>query len=52
LAKVLTERMAKEPDLQVRIEADQRLQYQKVAELLVELQALGIKNVSLGMGAK
>ena len=52
LAKELTARMAKEPDLQVRIEADQRLPYQKVAELLAELQSLGVKNVSLGMGAR
>lgn len=45
-------RLLKEPNLQVRIEADQELKYLQVAELLGKLQGLGVKNVSLGMGGK
>jgi biopolymer transport protein ExbD len=52
LEKDLVERLAKEPDLQVRVDADQKLSYQKLAEILSDLQSLGVHNVSLGMGAK
>ena len=45
-------RLTKQPNLQVRIEADQELKYLQVAELLGKLQGLGVKNVSLGMGGK
>lgn len=48
----VVERLIKEPDLQVRIEADQELKYLQVADLLAKLQGLGVKNVSLGMGGK
>lgn len=52
LQKDLVERLTKEPDLQVRVDADQKLSYQRLAELLSELQSLGVHNVSLGMGSK
>ena len=52
LDQQLVERLAKEPDLQVRVDADQKLNYQKLAEVLAQLQTLGVRNVSLGMGKK
>ena len=52
LEQDVMDRLTKEPNLQVRIEADQELKYLQVAELLGKLQALGVKNVSLGMGNK
>ena len=48
----VAKRLATEPNLQVRIEADQELKYLQVADLLAKLQGLGVKNVSLGMGGK
>lgn len=52
LEQEVIQRLTKEPDLQVRIEADQELKYQQVADLLTKLQSMGVKNVSLGMGGK
>lgn len=52
LDKELLEKLAKDPDVQVRVDADQKLPYQKLAEILADLQSLGIRNVSLGMGAR
>ncbi len=47
MAKDLAERMAKQPELQVRLEADERLPYQKVMDVILELQSLGIHNIGL-----
>ncbi len=52
LEKDLVEQLAKQPELTVRVDADHKLSYQRLAEILADLQSLGIKNVSLGMGAK
>lgn len=52
LDKSIVERLAKDPDLQVRVDADQKLNYQRLAEVLAQLQSLGVRNVSLGMGRK
>lgn len=48
MAKELADRMAKDPELQVRVDADQRLPVQKAVEVLENLQNLGIRNVGLG----
>lgn len=48
LAKSLVERIATQPDVQVRIEADKSLSYEKVMDLIVELQALGVHNIGMG----
>ncbi|MSP91007.1 MAG: biopolymer transporter ExbD [Myxococcales bacterium] len=48
LTATLVDRLAKEPDLQVRIDSDQRLPVQRLVEVISGLQALGIRNVGLG----
>ena len=53
LSKDLIARLAADPDIQVRIDADQALSVQKAVEVLEHLQNLGIRNVGLGtQGAK
>ncbi len=47
LARALLERVAKEPELQVRVEADEKLTYQRVMDVILELQRLGVRNVGL-----
>lgn len=47
LAKEVATRLGKQPDLQVRIEADQKLTYQRVMDVIGELQQLGVRNVGL-----
>ena len=47
LAKAVAERLGKQPDLQVRLEADQKLTYQRVMDVIGELQQLGVRNVGL-----
>ncbi len=47
LARALVERVGKEPGLQVRVEADEKLTYQRVIEVILELQRLGVRNVGL-----
>lgn len=44
----LVDKLLKDRELQVRIDADQRLPVQKAVEVLEHLQNLGIKNVGLG----
>ena len=48
LTQTLVDRLAKEPNLQVRIDSDQRLPVQRLVEVISGLQALGIRNVGLG----
>ncbi len=52
LRKDLVERLGKDADLQVRVDADQRLPVSKAVEVLDQLQNLGIRNVGLGTKAK
>ncbi len=53
LTSDLVERLTKDRELQVRVDADQRLPVQKAVEVLEHLQNLGIRNVGLGtQGAK
>jgi biopolymer transport protein ExbD len=44
----LATKLAKDPELQVRIEADQGLTYQQVMDVIAELQDMGVRNVGLG----
>jgi biopolymer transport protein ExbD len=44
----LVEKLGKDGQLQVRVDADQRLPVQKAVEVLEQLQSLGIQNVGLG----
>jgi biopolymer transport protein ExbD len=48
MTKELADRLGREPDLQVRVEADERLSYSKVMETILELQSLGVRNIGLG----
>jgi biopolymer transport protein ExbD len=48
LSQDLTAKLAKDANLQVRVDADQRLPVQKAVEVLERLQALGIQHVGLG----
>lgn len=48
LSKDLVEKLGKDGQLQVRVDADQRLPVQKAVEVLEQLQSLGIQNVGLG----
>ncbi len=41
------EKLKGAPDLQVRVEADQKLTYERVMALIERLQELGVKNVGL-----
>lgn len=52
LSKDLAEKLGKDGELQVRVDADQRLPVQKAVEVLEQLQSLGIKNVGLGTKGK
>lgn len=52
LSQNLLDRLPQEPELQVRIDADQRLPVQRAVEVLEDLQALGIRNVGLGTQKK
>jgi biopolymer transport protein ExbD len=52
LSASLLGRLPAEPELQVRIDADQRLPVQRAVEVLEDLQALGIRNVGLGTQKK
>ncbi len=52
LTKDLVEKLAKDGELQVRVDADQRLPVQKAVEVLEQLQGLGIHNVGLGTKGK
>jgi biopolymer transport protein ExbD len=47
VAKLVTEKLAGNPQLQVRVEADEKLTYQRVMELIGDLQQLGVRNVGL-----
>ena len=47
LARTIVERIANEPSLHVRIEADRALPYQQVMELITHLQSIGVRNVGL-----
>jgi len=48
LRKDLIDRLGKDAELQVRVDADQRLPVSKAVEVLDQLQNLGIRNVGLG----
>lgn len=48
----LGDKLGRDPNLHVRIDADQRLPVQKAVEVLERLQNLGIKNVGLGTQGK
>jgi biopolymer transport protein ExbD len=52
LAQSLATRLAKDPELQVRVDSDQRLPVQRLVELIADLQALGVRNVGLGTKAQ
>ncbi len=52
LSANLVERLGKDADLQVRVDADQRLPVSKAVEVLDQLQNLGIRNVGLGTKGK
>lgn len=52
LSKDLAEKLGKDGELQVRVDADQRLPVQKAVEVLEQLQSLGIHNVGLGTKGK
>jgi len=41
------ERLAKNPKLQVRIEADSKLTYQRVMDIIAHLHDIGVRNVGL-----
>jgi biopolymer transport protein ExbD len=41
------EKLKGAPDLQVRVEADQKLTYERVMAVIARLQELGVKNVGL-----
>jgi biopolymer transport protein ExbD len=47
LAKLVAEKLAANPQLQVRVEAHEKLTYQRVMELIGDLQQLGVRNVGL-----
>ena len=47
LGRMVLEKLKGAPDLQVRIEADQKLTYERVMEVISRLQELGVKNVGL-----
>lgn len=52
LSKDLAEKLSKDAELQVRVDADQRLPVQRAVEVLEHLQSLGIHNVGLGTKGK
>jgi len=52
LADDIMARLAKTPDLQVRVEADSKLSYQRVMDMIGKLQGLGVRNVGLATRAK
>ncbi len=52
LSKDLAEKLGKDAQLQVRVDADQRLPVQRAVEVLEQLQTLGIQNVGLGTQGK
>ncbi len=52
LSQDLVAKLAKDANLQVRVDADQRLPVQKAVEVLERLQGLGIQRVGLGTQGK
>ncbi len=52
LADDVMQRLAKKPDLQVRVEADSKLSYQRVMDVILRLQTLGVRNVGLATREK
>lgn len=52
LADDLMQRMKANPELQVRIEAHNKLSYQRVMDVIGRLQAMGVRNVGLATRAK
>lgn len=52
LSNDIIERLAKTPDLQVRIEADSKLAYQRVMDVIAHLHDIGVRNVGLATRAK
>lgn len=52
LSQDLVDRLGKDANLQVRVDADQRLPVQKAVEVLERLQGLGIQRVGLGTQGK
>lgn len=51
LAADVVRRLAAQPELQVRIEADRKLTYERVMDVIAELQRLGVRNVGLATRA-
>ncbi|MCB9739894.1 MAG: biopolymer transporter ExbD [Deltaproteobacteria bacterium] len=47
LASRIAAQVGKNPNLQVRIEADEKLTYERVMEVISDLQKLGVRNVGL-----
>ncbi|MEY3011571.1 MAG: hypothetical protein RIT45_306 [Pseudomonadota bacterium] len=47
LAARISAGIARNPQLQVRIEADEKLTYERVMEVITDLQKLGVRNVGL-----
>lgn len=47
LGRMVLEKLKGNADLQVRLEADQKLTYERVMALIARLQELGVKNVGL-----
>ncbi len=47
LSADVLDKLAKNPDLQVRIEADNKLTYQRVMDVIAHLHDIGVRNVGL-----
>jgi len=47
LEQALVEQIGRDPEVQVRVEADRKLTYERVMELIARLQSLGLRNVGL-----
>ena len=47
LGRLVLEKLKAAPELQVRLEADQKLTYERVMAIIGRLQELGVKNVGL-----
>ncbi len=52
LEKALIEKISRDPEMQVRVEADRKLTYERVMELIARLQSLGLRNVGLATRAE
>jgi len=44
--------MTKDPSTSVRVEADEKLEYRRVMEIVDQLEQLGVRNLSLGTRAR